>query len=385
MGLNLGTYSQTTVFDSSATGIQFPFASSIIGSYECHLGDTININIIRIINGGDLRDFTANWTTPGYHRLTMLCGAGNCNVRFDGKTDSQPLIVTVDTSTANLTWGIRGDESYDFEGRMNELIVWNIVPSDAVLLAIEIDQIALWTNSIKESYYYNGKIANSKDVSLYTHPTELVSKEYVDSAKSFIDLTPTTAPTAVKGRIYYDNASNYLKYYNGYEWRTIDTWTQPAMTSATTPAGYVVTSNSSAGPLWAGFDGILSGLSNAFLSFDYLFTGTDGLYVGASTGKTGIANQGVWNVLELPVPQPIIGYTLYSRQGNPLGNPKAWHIMYSLNGTNYVSVDHKSNYIFTTSEIITVTFSPIVAKYWGIQVYKANYSQMIFQELKFFT
>ena len=59
--------------------------------------------------------------------------------------------------------------------------------------------------------------------------------------------------------------------------------------------------------------------------------------------------------------------------------------MYSLNGTNYVSVDNKTNYIFPTSESITVTFSPIVAKYWGIQIYKANYSQMIFQELKFFT
>ena len=110
MGLNSGTYSETTVFDSSATGIQFPFASSVTGSYECHLGDTITINIIRIITGGDIRDFTANWTTPGYHRLTVLCGAGNCNVRFDGTTDI-PKGVTINTSTANLTWGDRGDES----------------------------------------------------------------------------------------------------------------------------------------------------------------------------------------------------------------------------------------------------------------------------------
>ena len=109
------------------------------------------------------------------------------------------------------------------------MIVWNIVPSDAVLLAIETDQVALWTNNTKatsvipSSYYYNGKITNSKDVSLYTNPTELVSKSYVDSAKLFIDLTPTIVPpTAVRGRIYYDNASNSLRYYNGSDWKTIE-------------------------------------------------------------------------------------------------------------------------------------------------------------------
>ncbi len=59
--------------------------------------------------------------------------------------------------------------------------------------------------------------------------------------------------------------------------------------------------------------------------------------------------------------------------------------MYSLNGTDYVSVDNKVDYTFATSASITVAFSPITAKYWGIQIYKANYSQVVFHELVFAT
>ena len=130
------------------------------------------------------------------------------------------------------------------------------------------------------------------------------------------------------------------------------------------------------------WDGILTGI-NYFICTTGTFVVVDGLYSGASTGKTGIASQGVWNVLEMPVAQKIRQYTLYSRFGNAVGNPRSWHIMYSLNGTDYVSVDNKADYIFATSASITVAFTPITAKYWGIQVYKANYTQMLFQELIF--
>ena len=229
MGLNLGTYSQTTVFDTSAAGIQFPFSSNIGGNYECHLG--ASLTVIRLILSVTSIDFTvANWTTAGYHRLTMLCGAGNSNVRFDGTTNT-PQTSTIDTNSTNLIWGIRGGDSFDFEGKMNELIVWNIVPSNSVLLAIETDQIALWTNSTKattaasNSYYYNGKIINNKAVGSYTDSFELVSKGYVDRLVS-TSYTVATLPSAVGiagGIIYVSNEAGgaTIAFSDGTNWRRV--------------------------------------------------------------------------------------------------------------------------------------------------------------------
>ena len=70
-----------------------------------------------------------------------------------------------------------------------------------------------------------------------TADTDASTKLYVDSAKFYTDLTPTTAPTAVEGRMYYDNATDSLRYYNGIEWLFVGSrWEQPLMTSATTPS-----------------------------------------------------------------------------------------------------------------------------------------------------
>jgi len=35
---------------------------------------------------------------------------------------------------------------------------------------------------------------------------------------SYVDFTPTSAPTAVEGRVYYDSSAKRLKYYNGTQW-----------------------------------------------------------------------------------------------------------------------------------------------------------------------
>ena len=65
--------------------------------------------------------------------------------------------------------------------------------------------------------------ANSKITNLGTPTlnTDAATKLYVDSAKPYIDLTPTTTPTLVEGRIYYDALVDNLVYAKNNNWYQI--------------------------------------------------------------------------------------------------------------------------------------------------------------------
>jgi hypothetical protein len=48
--------------------------------------------------------------------------------------------------------------------------------------------------------------------------TDAANKSYVDAAKNFVDLTPTTQPANVDGRVFYSSYWKKLIYYNGTRW-----------------------------------------------------------------------------------------------------------------------------------------------------------------------
>jgi len=49
----------------------------------------------------------------------------------------------------------------------------------------------------------------------------LIGNRTVGITGSYIDLPPTTAPTAVKGRMYFDSSANKVKVYDGTEWKEV--------------------------------------------------------------------------------------------------------------------------------------------------------------------
>ena len=110
-----------------------------------------------------------------------------------------------------------------------------------------------------------------------------------------------------------------------------------------------------------------------------------GDYIGVA-GKPGIANNGAWLVLQMDVARSISKYTYHTRVDAIDGVPRSWHIIYSNDGINYLSADNKVNVSLVINTAYTYTFTPIIAKYWGIQVYKVNGTSgiSISQELTFF-
>ena len=230
------------------------------------------------------------------------------------------------------------------------------------------------------------------DVGYPTSEFDAANREYVDDQKGVTSVyTTNTLPTAVgkTGQIVYVSNEGNMAFSNGSTWiRMANSATgsvQPAMTSDTTPAPFVVTTNSTEAPWvpWKGFDGVLTGTGNWWHTFTGAFS-AGGSYIGAATGKTGVPNQGTWLVLEFNGSVPIRRYQLYPRFDNPSGNAKSWHIIYSTDGVNYSVADTKVTQTMTAGTPVDVTFTnPIYAKYWGVQVYESQNPYMIIQELRF--
>ena len=103
-------------------------------------------------------------------------------------------------------------------------------------------------------------------------------------------------------------------------------------------------------------------------------------------GKSGIPNDGAWLVMQMDVARPIGKYTYHTRVDATDGIAKSWHVMYSLNGTDYFSVDNQVNLSLGINTSFSATFPAVVAKYWGIQIYKVDGTGTvsITQELTFF-
>jgi hypothetical protein len=143
------------------------------------------------------------------------------------------------------------------------------------------------------------------------------------------------------------------------------------MTSMTSPSPYIVTTSSElpVGTAWKAFDRLLT--SNNWWHTATGLYNSAGDYVGLA-GKPGIANNGEWLVLQMDIARRISRYTYHTRHDGIDGMARSWHIIYSNDGINYLSADNKVNVGLLINTTYTYTFPPIVAKYWGIQVYKVN-------------
>jgi hypothetical protein len=151
----------------------------------------------------------------------------------------------------------------------------------------------------------------------------------------------------------------------------------------TSPTPYIITTN------YDVYGGTMAykGFDNNLLSGNWWHTGSgmfnaSGDYIGVA-GKTGIANNGAWLVMQMDFARSISKYTYYTRIDAADGIAKSWHIIYSNDGINYVSADNKVNLTLGVNTANTYTFTPIIAKYWGIQIYKTTGTLCITQELTF--
>ena len=190
-----------------------------------------------------------------------------------------------------------------------------------------------------------------------TSATDATNRDYVDDQKGVTSVyTTITLPTAVgkTGQIVYVSNEGNMAFSNNTTWiRMINSaagWAQPSMTSMTTPAPFVVTTNSTEGQWvpWKGFDGVLTGTGNWWHTVTGAFSAA-GAYIGPATGKAGIPNQGTWLVLEMDRSIPIRKYQLYPRFDNTSGNAKSWHIIYSVDGVTYSVADTKVTQTMTPS------------------------------------
>lgn len=181
-----------------------------------------------------------------------------------------------------------------------------------------------------------------------------------------------------------NSVGNYLGAKWGITWT--DIWTRPVMTSNSTPSPYTISTNSvnPVGTEYKGFDGFLKS-NNWWHTASGIFDGS-GNYL-LSNGKPGIANHGAWLVMDMLTPRSISKYTYHTRVDATNGIAKSWHIIYSNDGENYTSAHNQDNVTLGVNTSNVYTFTPTVAKYWGIQVYKVNGTNgiSITQELTFAT
>jgi len=196
MGINTGIYAISTIFKTNADPnfFYFIYGGATSGEYELYLGNIAVI--VNIANNGVQRSYNiGSWSTNTYRTITSLITATDNTIRYDGTTfQGQPGGGS--TIDENITWGSRGNEVFDFENNINELIIWDIIPSDEILGAIEADQLSLWANSTLPttniSSSYEGILLNKKPASDFVIDEEVVNKAYVDNQIANIPQTDLT-------------------------------------------------------------------------------------------------------------------------------------------------------------------------------------------------
>jgi hypothetical protein len=226
------------------------------------------------------------------------------------------------------------------------------------------------------------------DLATPTANAHATNKSYVDGLiGSHTTYTTSTFPTASTnvGRIVYNSDSKSMFFSNGITWLEVNTWRQPVMTSMTTPSPYIITTSSDVyggTQAYKGFDNNTTG-SNWWHTVDGIFNAS-GDYISVP-GKTGIANNGAWLVMQLDIARSMSRYTYYTRVDGANGIARSWHIICSTDGINYVSADNRVNLSLGVNTANTFIFPPMVGKYWGIQIYKSTGTLSITQELAFAT
>lgn len=231
MSLNSGTMIAMFVFKSSAaSGSPYFLLGGASGYYETQLGTAAN-NIRLITDNATFNDFTVatDWNNNVYHTASFYQYTGNNNLRYDGLWET-PQSSTASTTDNSLTWGARTGYQYSFEGQMNELILFNALPTDTELSRIEQQQTDLWTNDQTPITIVN------VDESLKMPTMELSST----TRGSLLNTLTTTqrddigAPS--DGEVIYNSTISSQQFYNSAEssWMTNSSFVNSIISAATT-------------------------------------------------------------------------------------------------------------------------------------------------------
>ena len=184
------------------------------------------------------------------------------------------------------------------------------------------------------------------------------------------------ALVAAIGNVIYNTDTKQLNTYNGSEWlsspKTTEVRAVPPMTDATTTVdgdNWVTTSSSDINTVNTGWMTFDRDPDTRWISAE---TFSNGLYIGGA-GKPGIANPGEWVVMELPRSVLVTAYQTLNGFPDFRTAPTKWHLIYSDDGVNFQSADHRTSAIFEDG--VTQRYdlsSPIYTKYIGIQVYEKS-------------
>jgi hypothetical protein len=182
-------------------------------------------------------------------------------------------------------------------------------------------------------------------------------------------LTTPTADTDATNKAYVDEKLSDV----------LDKWYSPAMTGFTLN-GYTVTTNSGNNS-WRGFSGSL--VSGQWWGTAAVFTLAGNAYDGsAGSHKTGVA-PGTWLVMEIPSEKLVYEYTLRMRNDASAPSPVDWTIIYSTDGTNYKVADTVAGVTPVADAVYNIKFTPVNAKFIGVNVTKSNSTSIIIQNLSF--
>jgi hypothetical protein len=210
-GMNDGEYCISTIFKSSSPGIMVPWGN-VANNYSLNFQNNGNIQVIHNSTVVDI--IGANPLDGTYHRLSDFQLSGSLYIRYDG-VKSVSTATNVPTTVMPLFWGAAnttGDQFY-YKGVMSELIIYDVIPSDAKLLSVENEQVSLWSS---------GTLPNTKIILNMGLGLTMTS-----TTDSFTPPKLTTVERALlhgrEGNVIYNTSLSCLNVYSNNAWEILAT------------------------------------------------------------------------------------------------------------------------------------------------------------------
>jgi hypothetical protein len=208
-GMDDGEYCISTIYKTPAGPIMVLWGN-VANNYSLNLNNYSRIQVIH--NSTVVNIPTSGPLDGGYHRVSDFQSSNTLYIRYDG-TQSASSASNDPTAVLPLYWGAANTTGlqYYFTGVMSELIIYDVIPTDAELLAVENDQLAIWSSGTLP----NTKIIVNADLGL-------TMKSKTDS---FTPPKITSAERALlhgrEGNVIYNTSLSCLNVYAKGKWETL--------------------------------------------------------------------------------------------------------------------------------------------------------------------
>ena len=207
MGIDGGTYYMSTMAKTSASADIMFIIGTPSNYYEAHFGGAAG-TITSAPSIGDNNAFTVspNWNNGSYHTISTKSASSSNYIRYDG-SDGTPQASVNPSVNSTLYWGGR-ITTFPYTGIMNELIIWNIVPSEGTISAIETDQNGLWvsSNTLLGGYTLSKAITLSSSLTM-SSTTDTFRPPFLTTTQR----DAISAPS--EGSVIYNDTANELQLY----------------------------------------------------------------------------------------------------------------------------------------------------------------------------